>query len=133
MSQGSMPRFSIRNPYFIIVLCLALLVIGVTSIARMPVDLFPTINLPEVVVATFYSACRRATLKLILQTLSSASLLSPAASITWSPDRCSVSASLRCTFSRARTPTPTSPPVQPCAGGPEAPAARHAAACCPQV
>jgi len=50
-----MPRFSIRNPYFIIVVCLALLVIGVTSMARMPVDLFPTINLPEVVVATFYS------------------------------------------------------------------------------
>jgi len=50
-----MPRFSIRNPYFIIVCCLALLVIGVTSVARMPVDLFPPINLPEVVVATFYS------------------------------------------------------------------------------
>ena len=50
-----MPGFSIRNPYFVIVLCLALLVIGVTSIARMPVDLFPPINLPEVVVATFYS------------------------------------------------------------------------------
>jgi hydrophobic/amphiphilic exporter-1 (mainly G- bacteria), HAE1 family len=50
-----MPGFSIRNPYFIIVLCLALLVIGVTSIARMPVDLFPPINLPEVVVATFYT------------------------------------------------------------------------------
>jgi hydrophobic/amphiphilic exporter-1 (mainly G- bacteria), HAE1 family len=50
-----MPGFSIRNPYFIIVLCLALLVIGVTSLARMPVDLFPPINLPEVVVATFYT------------------------------------------------------------------------------
>src|ERR1017187_6438667 len=50
-----MPSFSIRNPYFIIVICLALVVIGVTSVARMPVDLFPTINLPEVVVATFYS------------------------------------------------------------------------------
>ena len=50
-----MPRFSIRNPYFIIVVCLMLTVIGVTSVARMPVDLFPTINLPEVVVATFYS------------------------------------------------------------------------------
>src|SRR6516225_2998097 len=50
-----MPRFSIRNPYFIIVICLVLLVIGVTSVARMPVDLFPPINLPEVVVATFYS------------------------------------------------------------------------------
>src|SRR3984893_2236353 len=50
-----MTRFSIRNPYFIIVLCLALAVLGITSLVRMPVDLFPTINLPEVVVATFYS------------------------------------------------------------------------------
>ena len=50
-----MPRFSIRNPYFIIVVCLALAVIGVTSFLRMPVDLFPTINMPEVIVATFYS------------------------------------------------------------------------------
>src|ERR1700693_3442669 len=50
-----MTGFSIRNPYFVIVVCLALTVIGVTSLARMPVDLFPTINLPEVVVSTFYS------------------------------------------------------------------------------
>ena len=50
-----MPGFSIRNPYFIIVICLTLLVIGVTSIVRMPIDLFPPINLPEAVVATFYS------------------------------------------------------------------------------
>ena len=50
-----MPRFSIRNPYFIVVLCLALVVIGITSIARMPVDLFPPINIPVVVVATFYN------------------------------------------------------------------------------
>ncbi|HEY1660328.1 MAG TPA: efflux RND transporter permease subunit [Candidatus Sulfotelmatobacter sp.] len=50
-----MPGFSIRNPYLIVVICLVLLVIGVTSVARMPVDLFPPINLPEVVVATFYS------------------------------------------------------------------------------
>jgi HAE1 family hydrophobic/amphiphilic exporter-1 len=50
-----MSGFSIRNPYFVIVICLALVVIGVTSLARMPVDLFPSINLPEVVVATFYS------------------------------------------------------------------------------
>src|SRR5271166_1130517 len=50
-----MPRFSIRNPYFVVVLCLALTVIGITSIARMPVDLFPPINIPVVVVATFYN------------------------------------------------------------------------------
>src|ERR1700735_385410 len=50
-----MPGFSIRNPYFIVVLCLALVVIGVTSIARMPVHLCPPINIPVVVVATFYN------------------------------------------------------------------------------
>lgn len=50
-----MPRFSIRNPYFIVVVCLALAVIGINALTRMPVDLFPPINLPEVVVATFYN------------------------------------------------------------------------------
>src|SRR6476619_4426471 len=50
-----MSRFSIRNPHFIVVVCLIVTVIGVTSVARMPVDLFPTINIPQVVVATFYS------------------------------------------------------------------------------
>jgi HAE1 family hydrophobic/amphiphilic exporter-1 len=50
-----MSGFSIRNPYFIIVICLALMAIGAVSLARMPVDLFPAINIPEVVVATFYS------------------------------------------------------------------------------
>jgi multidrug efflux pump subunit AcrB len=50
-----MPRFSIRNPYFIVVVCLALAVIGINALSRMPVDLFPPINLPVVVVATFYS------------------------------------------------------------------------------
>ncbi len=50
-----MPKFSIRHPYFIVVCCLALLLLGITSLVRMPVDLFPSINLPEVVVATFYS------------------------------------------------------------------------------
>jgi hypothetical protein len=50
-----MPRFSIRNPYFIVVVCLALAVVGVNALSRMPVDLFPSINLPEVVVATFYN------------------------------------------------------------------------------
>jgi hydrophobic/amphiphilic exporter-1 (mainly G- bacteria), HAE1 family len=48
-------RFSIRNPYFIILLCLAIAVLGVVAVAGMPVDLFPNINLPQVVVATFYS------------------------------------------------------------------------------
>src|SRR5271163_4113290 len=50
-----MPAFSIRNPYFIIVICLALAVIGINAGIRMPVDLFPPINRPAIVVATFYS------------------------------------------------------------------------------
>jgi len=50
-----MSGFSIRNPHFIIVICLALMAVGMVSMARMPVDLFPAINIPEVVVATFYS------------------------------------------------------------------------------
>src|ERR1700719_3019430 len=50
-----MSRFAIRNPYFIVVLCLMILVVGISSVARMPVDMFPPISIPVVVVATFYS------------------------------------------------------------------------------
>ncbi len=50
-----MSRFSIRYPYLIVVLCLIVSVVGVSSLVRMPVDLFPPINIPVVVVATFYS------------------------------------------------------------------------------
>ena len=50
-----MSGFSIRNPYFVIVVALIAAVIGLTSLIRMPVDLFPDINIPEVVVATFYT------------------------------------------------------------------------------
>jgi hydrophobic/amphiphilic exporter-1 (mainly G- bacteria), HAE1 family len=48
-------RFAIRFPYFVIVVCLMVCVVGLTSLARMPVDLFPSINIPVVVVATFFS------------------------------------------------------------------------------
>ena len=50
-----MSRFSIQNPHLIVVVCLLIAVVGVTSLVRMPVDLFPAINIPEVVVATFYN------------------------------------------------------------------------------
>src|SRR5215470_1583901 len=50
-----MSRFSLRYPFFIIVVCLITCVLGVTSLMRMPVDLFPPINIPVVVVATFFS------------------------------------------------------------------------------
>src|SRR5260221_1231133 len=54
-STIAMSRFAIRFPYFIIVSCLMTAVVGMTSLVRMPVDLFPNINIPVVVVATFYS------------------------------------------------------------------------------
>src|ERR1700756_1557734 len=50
-----MPSFSIRHPYFIIVVCLFVCVLGITGLAQMPVDMFPPINIPVVMVATFYS------------------------------------------------------------------------------
>src|SRR5450432_4638458 len=50
-----MSRFAIRTPYFIVVVALIIAVVGGTALVRMPVDLFPDINIPVVVVATFYN------------------------------------------------------------------------------
>jgi len=50
-----MPSFSIRHPYLIIVFCLVVVVVGITSMAQMPVDMFPPIDIPVVLVATFYN------------------------------------------------------------------------------
>src|ERR1051325_1215992 len=50
-----MSRFALRYPFFIIVICLIICVVGITSLLRMPVDLLPPIKIPVVVVATFYS------------------------------------------------------------------------------
>lgn len=50
-----MSKFALRFPYFIIVACLMTVVLGLSSLVRMPVDMFPNINIPVVVVATFYS------------------------------------------------------------------------------
>ncbi len=50
-----MTRFALRFPYLTIVVSLIVCVVGVTSLLRLPVDLFPAIRIPVVVVATFYS------------------------------------------------------------------------------
>jgi multidrug efflux pump subunit AcrB len=50
-----MAGFAIRYPFFIIMMCLLIAVVGVATMVRMPVDLFPNINIPVVVVATFYN------------------------------------------------------------------------------
>src|SRR4030095_2773341 len=50
-----MSRFAIRTPYFIVVACLIVAILGAVGLTRMPVDMFPAIDIPVVVVATFYS------------------------------------------------------------------------------
>jgi len=50
-----MPGFSLKHPYFVIVVCMFIMVLGLTSLKQMPVDMFPPINIPVVLVATFYS------------------------------------------------------------------------------
>src|SRR6266478_6178882 len=50
-----MSGFSIKYPFLIIVACLVVAIVGSVTLVRMPVDLFPPINIPVVVVATFYS------------------------------------------------------------------------------
>ncbi len=50
-----MSSFAIKYPFFILMLCLGIVVVGVTTVVRMPVDLFPEIQIPVVVVATFYN------------------------------------------------------------------------------
>src|ERR1700744_5387506 len=47
--------FSIKYPFFILMACLIIIVVGVTTVTRMAVDLFPEVNIPVVVVATFYA------------------------------------------------------------------------------
>ncbi len=50
-----MPKFALRYPFFILMLCLVVTLVGTVTVARMPVDLFPPIDMPVVVVATFYN------------------------------------------------------------------------------
>lgn len=50
-----MPKFALRYPYFILMMCLVVALVGTFSVASMPVDLFPQIDMPVVVVATFYT------------------------------------------------------------------------------
>jgi hydrophobic/amphiphilic exporter-1 (mainly G- bacteria), HAE1 family len=50
-----MAAFSLRHPYFIVVICILVTVLGITSVVQMPVDMFPPIEIPVVTVATFYN------------------------------------------------------------------------------
>ena len=46
-----MSRFAIHTPYLIIVVCLIIAILGGVSVVQMPVDMFPAMNIPVVVVA----------------------------------------------------------------------------------
>jgi multidrug efflux pump subunit AcrB len=50
-----MSFFAIRYPFFILMACMIVIVVGIAAIAGMPVDLFPAVKIPVVVVATFYA------------------------------------------------------------------------------
>jgi len=50
-----MSFFAIRYPFFILMACMIVVVVGIAAITSMPVDLFPPVNIPVVVVATFYA------------------------------------------------------------------------------
>src|SRR5579864_1662659 len=50
-----MPRFALKYPFFIVMICLVVALVGTFTVVQMPVDLFPSIDMPVVVVATFYN------------------------------------------------------------------------------
>jgi multidrug efflux pump subunit AcrB len=50
-----MSSFALKYPFFILMMCLFVIVVGVTTVTSMSVDLFPEVNIPVVVVATFYA------------------------------------------------------------------------------
>jgi HAE1 family hydrophobic/amphiphilic exporter-1 len=48
------PGFSLRNPHAVIVGALLTVILGVAAFLSMPVDVFPNLDIPVAVVATFY-------------------------------------------------------------------------------
>src|SRR5512137_922845 len=48
-------RLALRNPIFILMMSLMALALGWVSLTRLPVDLFPNIDIPQIRVATFYT------------------------------------------------------------------------------
>src|SRR5436309_1827398 len=49
-----MVNAALKNPYAVVVLALAILVIGVTALTRLPTDLLPTFKTPAVQILTLY-------------------------------------------------------------------------------
>ena len=51
-----MPKFALRYPFFILMLCLIVSLVGTIDIIRMPVDLFPKIDMPVDIVNSVAAA-----------------------------------------------------------------------------
>jgi len=68
-----MSRFAIDNPYFIVVICLIIAVVGVTSLVQLPVDMFPSMNIPA------YAPLARAVLRGMRISLMMTVIMVPAA------------------------------------------------------
>ena len=49
-----LPRISLKNPIAVLMVSLAVIILGVTSVQRLPVDLFPQLAVPVIVVGTMY-------------------------------------------------------------------------------
>ena len=49
-----MVKAALKNPYAVVVLALAILVIGITALTRLPTDILPTFKTPAVQILTFY-------------------------------------------------------------------------------
>ena len=48
-------RLALKNPVLILMMSLMLIVLGIVSLNRLSVDLFPDITIPVIRVATFYT------------------------------------------------------------------------------
>src|SRR5665213_1911750 len=60
MEQASVPTkgiaaFALENPYFVVVLCIVVVILGSIALALLPKDLLPSSNLPAVQILSFYA------------------------------------------------------------------------------
>src|SRR5262245_26207299 len=53
-SMNGLIRASLRNPYAVTVMCLSVLVLGVLTLQRIPIDILPVFRAPAVQTLTFY-------------------------------------------------------------------------------
>ena len=50
----NLPRFAVRHPIFVIMVSLIVIILGIISLSRLPIDLMPEITLPRLSIYTDY-------------------------------------------------------------------------------